>query len=529
MWQFLEPNSLTEPNGRGDIYGGITSAIVALPLAMALGVASGAGAQAGLIGAAMLGTVAAIFGGTPAQISGPTAPMAIVVALAYSTFADNPGTLTLVLVMAGALQILFAFFKLGQYVAFIPSAVVAGFMTGIGLSLIKLQVAGLLVADNNYVPMSDLTSFLQDTVRLPWSDIIILLMTLSAFSMSHLRISNIVPTPLLALIFGVVTGVFLPEGTFLEPLTAGNWAFPEIAWGLEAISSALPLAVFLAFLGSIDSLLTSIVADTIAETKHDAERELFGQGLGNIVASALGGIPGAGATVRTVTNIRAGGHSARSGVFHALIIVGVFAGLGNSMSLVPQACLSGILLKIGWDIADWKYIANLKKIPTEKALIFVLVAGLTVFTDLLLAVVTGLVVSSLVSAKNFKSVQMQHLHIRRATGINDHRLSKSLLFGQALSVTPEGSFTYASARSLKQAIVSAAEKCDVIVFDFRKLTYLELSNALAIRDTIDTLDEQGVLIYIVDPGLEPTELLRHLDAFQALPKSHFLPIDCDLS
>ncbi len=526
---YLKPNNIFAPRIYGDITGGVTAAVVALPLALAFGVASGAGAAAGLIGACVLGFFAALFGGTPAQISGPTGPMTVVMVAVIAAYPGNPEFAALVILLAGLLQILFGFMRLGQYVTYIPSAVISGFMTGIGLVVIKLQFPIIFAGFTNMVPINDPTAVVQDVAKLPMDDLLIAVVALVCHLLLSEKVSRFLPAPLFALLTCIGIGLFLPAASFLDPVAINSFEPIQPAFDVNLFFEALPLAAFLAFLGSIDSLLTSLVADTMSPRVHDSDKELVGQGIGNAIAGLLGGIPGAGATMRTVVNIKAGGHSARSGMFHALILLAVAFGLGRFIAYVPQACLAGILLKVGWDIIDWNYLKNLRKIPREKAFIVLLVSSMTVLTDLVTAVVAGLVIAGLVSAKQFRTVQMQQVQIRKMHVKDDFRLPEQLLFGDVLQIKFSGSFSYASARSLLHEISSSAIGVHSVIFDFRDVSYMELSNALAIKEAVQTIIERGILVYVIDPGTEVTRLFTKLDAFDSLPESHFLPLDSRLT
>ncbi|NNJ84803.1 MAG: SulP family inorganic anion transporter, partial [Gammaproteobacteria bacterium] len=407
-------------NLRGDIYGGLTAAVVALPLALAFGVSSGAGPVAGLYGAIFVGLFAAIFGGTPSQISGPTGPMTVVMAAVFTQYTalypnDPMAGATLaftVVMMGGAFQIVFGFLGIGRYISLVPAPVISGFMSGIGVIIILLQIGPLLGYAAEAGPLASMRS-LPEIVANPVADAAILgLMTLVVVYSLPKRINRLLPAPLVALIFGTVALlVFFDDGpaTTIGNIPTGmpTMMLPtlEPALLVDMVKSALVLAV----LGSIDSLLTSLVADNLTRTHHDSDRELVGQGIGNLVAGFLGGLPGAGATMRTVVNVRAGGQTPIAGALHAVVLLGIVLGAGVFASDIPHAVLAGILIKVGTDIIDWDYLKRLHHAPKAGVVMMFTVLFITVFVDLITAVAIGVIMASLVFMKRMTDLQLANI------------------------------------------------------------------------------------------------------------------------
>jgi SulP family sulfate permease len=336
-------------NVRGDFYGGVTAAVVALPLALAFGVSSGAGPVAGIYGAVFVGLFAALFGGTPAQVSGPTGPMTVVMAAVLTHFnamyPDNPAygasLAFTVVIMGGLFQILFGFLKLGKFINLIPHPVVSGFMSGIGVIIILLQLGPLF----GHVAYSDPLSSAKAIPRIlenPVPDAMILAgLALAIVYLLPKKLNHMLPSPLVALIVGTVALYVWKGGEITSVVENGETLYKmggafvlgDIPTGipsprlpvleLDVLVNMLKSALTLAALGSIDSLLTSLVADNITRTHHESNRELIGQGIGNTMAGLFGGLPGAGATMRTVVNVRAGGRTPVSGALHSLILLGI--------------------------------------------------------------------------------------------------------------------------------------------------------------------------------------------------------------
>ncbi len=317
----LQPSHLFS-NVRGDLFGGLTAAIVALPLALAFGVASGAGATAGLYGAVFTGFFAALFGGTPSQVSGPTGPMTVVMATVFTKLiAENPDSglamaFTAVM-LSGLFQILFGVLRLGQFITLMPYTVISGFMSGIGVIIVMLQIAPLV----GYPAQSGVVVALQQWPEAlsnpnPVATGLGLLTLLIVFGWSG-KLARIVPSPLVALIVCTSLAVLLFPASDIPRIGEIPQGFPKLQWpqiGFGQLREIVGYGLMLAILGAIDSLLTSLVADSITRTRHDSEQELIGQGIGNLMAGLFGGLPGAGATMRTVINVQAGGRTPLSGM-----------------------------------------------------------------------------------------------------------------------------------------------------------------------------------------------------------------------
>lgn len=311
-------------NYRGDLFGGITTAVVALPLALAFGVSSGAGALAGLYGAIFAGAFAALFGGTRVQITGPTGSMTVVMALVIIHFEGHLPAAFAVVVLAGLLQILFGKFGIGRYIKLVPQPVVSGFMSGIGVIIIILQLPPLLgIVDIDGSTLEILAALPNGLQAIDFTALALGLAALGIMIFTPVKLRRYVPPPLLALlVVSILAALLAPSIARIGAVPTGVPAFalPDIS--LDELPYIIRFALVLAFLGSIDSLLTSIVADSMTRTTHDSNRELIGQGIGNIMSGLFAGLPGAGATMRTLVNLRAGGNSPLSGVVHSLLQIG---------------------------------------------------------------------------------------------------------------------------------------------------------------------------------------------------------------
>jgi len=522
-------------NIRGDIYGGITSAVVALPLALAFGVASGAGAIAGLYGAIIVGFFAAIFGGTPSQVSGPTGPMTVVMtALITEYIAKFPESgLALaftVVILAGLLQIAMGVLKLGRFINFVPFPVLSGFMSGIGVIIIILQLAPLIghvtSKDGIVAAFQDLPSVLAN----PMMDASILgILTLLIVYLWPSKLSKIIPGSLLALIVGTVSYLLFFKGGDARILG-------EIPTGLPAMhmpefTPSLMLTMFksatvLALLGAIDSLLTSLVADNKTRTHHDSGRELIGQGIGNIVSGFFWGLPGAGATMRTVINIRAGGSTPVSGALHSIILLAIVLGAGSLAESIPHAVLAGILIKVGMDIIDWDFLKRIKTAPRVDLLIMLAVLLMTVFVDLITAVAVGVIIASLVLVQHMTDLQLENAVPITADNEEETLTNEEAkLFGEASSVVKmlrlSGPMAFAAARGIA-AKVDAMGSYDALMIDMREVDFLDITACQAVGDMIDHHLEIDPEIYLVGLKESVLDIMHRMHLLEKMDQKHLV-------
>jgi len=397
-------------NLRGDLFGGITAGVVALPLALAFGEASGAGPIAGLYGAIIVGFFASLFGGTSSQISGPTGPMVVVFAGVYATLSGSPELVFAVVVLAGLIQILFGFLRFGQYIRLVPYPVVSGFMSGIGCIIIALQFSRLFGHEPEGGGTIPALAAIPSSVLDPnFMALALGIMTLVIVFKWPKALGKFVPAPLAALIIGTVTSTMMGGAPILGDIPTGLPSFIMPMFSGDTFLVVVEAALILAVLGAIDSLLTSLVADNMTRTRHNSNKELIGQGIGNTVAGLFGGVPGAGATMRTAINIRTGGLTKLSGIIHSILLLAVVVSLGPLASQIPHAVLAGILVKTGYDIIDFAYIKRAHKGPRWDLALMVLVVLLTVFVDLITAVMAGVVMAALAFVKEISDAQLKAL------------------------------------------------------------------------------------------------------------------------
>ena len=558
-------------NIKGDIFGGVTAGIVALPLALAFGIqafsgisdpgAASMGAYAGLVGATLLGFFAALFGGTHSQISGPTGPMTVITAtLVSGAFASSGGSISTVLVsmslaalFCGFFQVLFGLIKLGKYVRYIPYPVLSGFMSGIGVIII-LQQFYPLVGQSGSGSMVTLLTGLPDAVsHLSPAALLLGLGTVAVIYLFPL-LTKKVPSTLVALLVMTVVSLFIrmdgvptigkiPSGLPLPFFANSKVSLAGLDWITILKASIIP-GLTLAGLGSIDTLLTSVVADNITKTKHNSNRELIGQGIGNAIAGLFCGLPGAGATMRTVVNVKSGGRTQFSGMVHALLLLAVLLGLGSLVQYVPLSVLAGILITVGWGIIDFKGFKDLLNIPRADAVVLIVVFLVTVFVDLLTAVGIGMVIacvlfmkraSDLVEGGYSSSVMTDNELHRGLPAPPQPDFDKSLPWSDEGDITDEmrrhiyiqrlnGPIFFGSITKFKEVMSDVPDDVNTVIIRMRLVSFMDQSGLYAMEEAIKDLQARGieVLMTIIQP--QPMYMLTKMRVIpEVVPEEHTFP------
>lgn len=570
---------------KGDILGGLTAGIVALPLALAFGVSSGLGPSAGLYGAIFLSFFAALFGGTPTQISGPTAPMTAVSMVVIATILSvHNGSIEQALpyilgvfLLSGIFQISLGLLGVGKYIKYIPYPVVSGFMTAIGVIILITQITpvlgydvkndmgyveqfkplaeerilekilvdeskeGLLVLEDfeetikraNEVNQNEIyfeaeniaknnSSGVIGTIRaLPraiknvnWIEVVLALGTI-VIIYGFKKITTAIPSTLIALL--VVSGIAIGFGIDYKSIQQIPDGFPKIQWTLFTEFSLIQLipyilsALTLALLGAIDSLLTSVVADNLTKTRHLPNKELIGQGIGNSIGAIFGGIPGAGATIRTVVNIQSGGKTRISGMVAALVLLVILLALSPVASQIPAAVLAGILVTVGIGVMDYKGLNTLSKIPKTEVTVMVVVLLLSVFWNLVYAVGIGLVLASLFFMKKMGDIAKDDARVstisKEKAWKDETLLSDSFkenVFIKHLSGPLFFGFTSEFVNIAKQIPKSAS----ILIIRMDRVPYIDQSGLFALEDVLLDLNEKEIEILIVGLQSQPKYLMK---------------------
>ena len=514
---------------RGDVFGGITAAVVGLPVSLAFGVASGLGAIAGMYGAVAVGFFAAVFGGTKSQISGPTGPMAVAMAVIVTSHADTLAEAFTIVIMAGLIQILLGVLRIGRFVAYTPYSVISGFMSGIGVIIILIQTLPFLgAASATGGPLGAIRAWPDAFSAVNLSAVAIAATTLVVGVAWPARFRRYLPPTLAALIAGSLLGILWLNNTpVIGEVPSGLPELQRLDLSPDFMVGAVQPALILALLGSIDSLLTSLVADSMTRTRHNPNRELVGQGLGNTVAGLIGGLPGAGATMGTVVNLRAGGRTQLSGVLRAAILLALVLGLGRFVEEIPHAVLAGILMKVGWDIIDWRFITRIHRVQREHLMVMVITMGLTVFLDLVTAVAIGLIAAGMASARQWERLELDSV-------VSVPLLDKAFLYGgsapsgvddfsaRAGLVSMRGSFSVASSGKIIGAIGADIRDHEVVIMDFSDTVHIDDSAALVIEQLVDTAYDQDTECIVMGLDGRPAVTMRALNVLRRVPADRFV-------
>ena len=504
-------------NVRGDITGGITAGVVALPLALALGVASGVGPMAGMYGAIAVGFFAALFGGTPSQISGPTGPMVVVLAGLFASLSGNVELIFTAVLLAGLFQILFGFLGIGNYIRLVPYPVISGFMSGIGAIIIILQIGRLLGHEPPGGTLGALGYIPTALADINFATLALGIGTLVIAYKWPASLGKYVPGALAALIIGTIVSLFITNVPILGDIPTGLPSLHMPTFESSTLLLVLEAAFILAILGAIDSLLTSLVADNMTRTRHDSSKELIGQGIGNTVAGLIGGIAGAGATMRTVVNIRSGGKERLSGMVHALVLLAVVLGLGPLASAIPHAVLAGILVKVGLDIIDWSYMKRAHTGPRWDFALMLLVLGLTVFVDLITAVGVGVVLAALAYVRQIAQLQIEELKKIPDT-LNDPKENALLekAKGKVSIFSFGGPLSFGAAADLGHHVREWVKPGSrVLILDFSRVPTMDVSASMAVETVTSDAKSSGRQLMVCGASDKIKEVLGNVNASSA--------------
>ncbi|MEO1010669.1 MAG: SulP family inorganic anion transporter [Bacteroidota bacterium] len=512
---------------KGDIMGGLVAGVVALPLALAFGVQSGLGAIAGLYGAIAVGILAALFGGTETQASGPTGPMTVVSAALVANAIDVAGSLQdamgiilLSFLIGGALQIVFGLINIAGYIKYFPYPVISGFMSGVGLIIVILQIFPFVGLDS---PKSTL-KVIMDLPRLfaefNWQALALGALTVIIYYLFP-KITKAIPSALVALIVVTALAYFIQwDVPIIGEIPSG---LPSLQLdGLFTIDSSayfmvLEYGMVLAVLGSIDSLLTSVIADNMTKTKHNSNRELIGQGIGNMVAALIGGIPGAGATKGTVVNINSGGRTRLSGALHGAFLLAVLLGLSSLAAYIPLAVLAGILIPIGFKIVDTKGLKHLRIVPRADAIVLLIVLLWTTFGSLIQAVGIGVTLAALLFMKRASDIGEEGMQVGTLAGFDGEKpwedetefleKFKDKIYIKHLY----GPLFFGFTSHFQEQVKNIGEDIKVLIIRMDRVPYVDQSGIYAMENAILDLTLKGVKVVITGLQEQPRDLLTSID------------------
>lgn len=525
--KFYNPKNL-----KGDFTGGLVAGVVALPLALAFGVQSGMGAAAGLYGAVAVGIFAAMFGGTPTQASGPTGPMTVVSAGLVATAIEMDGSLQgatpiilTTFLLGGLFQVVFGFLNIAGYVKYFPYPVISGFMSGVGLIIVILQIfpfAGLASAKSTWSVIQDIPLLFSEANL---SALALGIITIAVYFVFP-KITKAIPSALVALIVATLISYFgkmdvpvigeIPSG--LPSFQLGN----ILSVPSEAYGTILEYAAVLAVLGSIDSLLTSVIADNMTKTKHHSNRELIGQGIGNMLAAAIGGIPGAGATKGTVVNINAGGRTRLSGIIHGIFLLTVLLGLGQLAAHIPLCVLAGLLIPIGFKIVDFKGLRHLTKVPKSDAVVLILVLVITTFGSLINAVGIGIALACLLFMKKSGDIGEKGTEVGSISDLDmskpwqDEKEFYERYKDRIIIKHLYGPLFFGFTSFFKDRISMLPKDTKALIIRMERVPYIDQSGLYALENIIYELRAKGIEVILIGLREQPEDMLKAINLIPEL-------------
>ncbi|MDE1313306.1 SulP family inorganic anion transporter [Vibrio aestuarianus] len=516
---------------KGDLFGGVTTAIISLPLALAFGVASGAGAEAGLWGAIMVGLFAALFGGSSTLISEPTGPMTVIMtAVLTSMVASYPETglaMTFtVVMMAGAFQILLGTLKLGKYITLMPYSVISGFMSGIGVILIILQLSPLLGQAAPSGGVMGTLSALPDIIsNMKFNELFLGLLTLGILFFLPNKYRKYVPAQLVALVAVTLISVLLfnPEDIRrIGVIPAGLPSLVIPTFNAEIFTTMVIDALVLGTLGCIDTLLTAVIGDSLTRKEHDSDKELRGQGLANMISGLFGALPGAGATMGTVTNIQVGARSPLSGVARALVLALVVLVAGGLTEPIPMAVLAGIAVYVGFNILDWSFIQRAHKVSVQGMAIMYGVMLLTVFVDLIVAVGLGVFISNILIIERLSREQARQVKAISDADENDVPLTdseRSLLEkanGKVLFFYLSGPMIFSVSKAISRQHNHISDY-EAMILDLTDVPMIDVTVGLALENAIKDALDAKCAVYLLCPNIQTKQQLEKFHILDLVP------------
>jgi len=515
---------------RSNLLAGITVGVIALPLSMALAIASGVAPQHGLYTAIVAGIVIALTGGSKVNISGPTAAFVVVLVPIVQQY--GIGGLLVSGFLAGMILVLLGLARLGRLIEIVPYPVTVGFTAGIGVVIATFQVKDFLglniqSLDGHYI--DKLALIIQSLPTINWQETLIGAITLGILSLWP-RLHSRIPGHLVALLIGSVFAWLLGHfssdfsvatigsrfhyelngisGSGIPPILPTfewPWNLPDsagnpIGLSFDLVNTLLASAITIAILGSLESLLCAVVADGMSGKKHNSNDELIGQGIGNMVVSLFGGIPATAAIARTAANIRAGGTSPLSSVVHGLFILVSILSLSPILSYIPMASMAALLLMVAWNMSEAKhFVRTLKIAPRDDILTLVTCFLLTVLFDMTIAVGVGMGLAAMLFIH--KSIRLTE-----NKKIESDRLSELALPSQISIYDINGPLFFGSAQKALKNITTITPEVRVVILDMSEVTLVDMSAIVAVESIVANLSTNNVGLVI--SNLAPRIILK---------------------
>ena len=458
----------------GDLRAGITLSASYIPIAMALGFISGMGPIAGLWCGVFVGIIAALCGGTRALVSGPSAALAVVTAALITGNDFTLAEFAVVIVMAGVIQIALGLTEIGRFVTYIPHIVLTGFMSGIGILLLWTQV--------------------QKLFHLGMSDLVVAGCGVALLAVWPAKAGKYLPSALVVIAIGWLMSRFIPGVEPLGPVPTGLPTLALEAPPLEFLAKAVGPAVTVALISSVYSLMWSLTADTLTGSQHNPNRELFGQGLGNIAAGIVGVLPGS-ANIGTMTSHHFGGKTVVANVICQVIVAGLILYFAGYIAPLPLAALSAIVILVGWKLIDFSFLLKIRGVDIRHSTVMLVTMGMTIFIDPLLAILFGVIAANVVNAEQLEILELDSvistplLDTTFGADTDEYEARIGLLAFR-------GTFTVSSSRKLIQSISQDIRDHEVVIFDLSDTTHLDDSSAHLLALLLDRAKQTNTEIVV---------------------------------
>ncbi len=523
--------SLKDYSGKkflGDLVAGVIVAIIALPLSIALAIASGVSPERGLYTAIVAGLIIALLGGSRVNISGPTAAFATIVAGIVAQFGVSG--LALATLMAGILLILMGICHFGSLIKYIPMTITTGFTSGIALTIVIGQIKdflGLTFAEGTHAveTMEKVVAVGKSIATFNWQALLVGAVGLAILILWP-RINKKIPPSLIAVVVGILMVKFLP----LKVNTIGDlytisrslpaFSLPEFSF--DTVKALIPSAFTIAILAAIESLLSCVVSDGMIGDRHNSNTELIAQGAGNICSSLFGGIPATGAIARTAANVKNGGRSPISGIIHALVLLLILVLLMPYAAWIPMPTIAAILFMVAYNMSEWRHFVRIcRTAPRSDILVLVLTFLLTVIFDLVVAIVAGLLLAVVLFMKRMTDVT----HVRPWTAADEH----SETDGGRLKAIPErtavfeidGPMFFAATDKFNQFPIKEGDR--VMILRMRSVPSLDMSAMQSMFTLLRTCQARKMTLLLSHVNEQPMTVMKKSGFFEAVGEENFLP------
>ena len=527
-WRF-RPAVLDSFKGYGraqllrDVQAGVVVAVVALPLAIAFAIASGADPHAGLVTVVVAGILVALLGGTRFGVAGPTSSFVVVLYAIVVRHDGDLGPLLVAVFVAGVLLVLAGVFRLGTVLKLIPYPVTTGFTAGIAVTIFLGQLPDLLGLHLGRLPAKPLDRLVAVARHAGEAHLLTFGLAVAAIAIIQVmkRKAPRVPGPIVALV-GLTAAVALLHlqvdtvgARFAIPKGLGPPRLPDLSW--PSVEAALADALVIAFLCAIESLSTAVVADGMAGTRHDSNQELMGQGIANMVSPLFGGLPAVGAIARTATNIQAGGRTPMASIVHALVVLLVLYLAAPLAGAIPMAVLAGILVVVAWNISQRRRVFRFFRMPRADAAVMLGTFLITIVVNLAAAIVVGLLLSSAIFMRRMGD--MAHVEVvdpKKDEHPFGHSVREQDIPEGVVVYSIDGPFFFGAADRFQETMARVAKAPKVVILRMRAVPYLDATGLNALEDAITGLQKRGTRVMLAGIQVQPLDLMERSGAVKVV-------------